>query len=132
MKITADTNLLVRAVVDDDVAQSARAREALAGADLVALTPAALCEFVWVLRRGYGVPHPEIARTIRALLSSDTVAADTAAAQAGLVHLDAGGDFADGVIAHEGRWLGADTFLSFDKQAVRLVRAAGLAAREPG
>jgi predicted nucleic acid-binding protein len=78
MKITADTNVLVRAVVDDDVAQSARAREALAGADLVALTPAALCEFVWVLRRGYGVPYPEIARTLRVLLASDNVAADTA------------------------------------------------------
>ncbi len=29
--------------------------------------------------------------------------------------LDAGGDFADGVIAYEGQWLGADTFVSFDE-----------------
>jgi predicted nucleic-acid-binding protein len=43
--------------------------------------------------------------------------------------LDAGGDFADGVIAHEGNWLGADTFVSFDKKAVRLIEAQGKSAR---
>jgi len=36
------------------------------------------------------------------------------AAEAGLALLEAGGDFADGVIAHEGRWLGAEAFVSFD------------------
>ena len=43
--------------------------------------------------------------------------------------LEAGGDFADGVIAYEGRWLGADCFVSFDKQAVALLAAQGHAAR---
>jgi predicted nucleic-acid-binding protein len=38
------------------------------------------------------------------------------AAEAGLALLDAGGDFADGVIAYEGSWLGADAFVSFDKK----------------
>jgi len=38
--------------------------------------------------------------------------------------LDAGGDFADGVIAHEGAWLGG-TFVSFDRQAVTLLQAQG-------
>jgi len=45
------------------------------------------------------------------------------AAEAGLSLLEAGGDFADGVIAYEGRWLGADTFVSFDKKAVKLTEA---------
>jgi predicted nucleic-acid-binding protein len=40
----------------------------------------------------------------------------------------AGGDFADGVIAFEGQWLGANTFLSFDKKAVKLAKAQGLSA----
>ena len=40
--------------------------------------------------------------------------------------LEAGGDFADGVIAFEGRWLGGDTFVSFDKKAVALLKAQGL------
>ena len=51
------------------------------------------------------------------------------AAEAGLAHLDAGGDFADGVIAFEGASLGADTFVSFDKSAVNLTLAQGMTAR---
>jgi predicted nucleic-acid-binding protein len=43
--------------------------------------------------------------------------------------LDAGGDFADGAIAHEGRWLGAEMFVSFDAKAVELLKAQGVAAR---
>ena len=43
--------------------------------------------------------------------------------------LQAGGDFADGVIAHEARWLGGETFVSFDKRAVRLLNEQGTAAR---
>jgi predicted nucleic-acid-binding protein len=43
--------------------------------------------------------------------------------------LDAGGDFADGVIAYEGRWLGGETFVSFDKKAVEKLSAAGASAR---
>ena len=43
--------------------------------------------------------------------------------------LEAGGDFADGVIAYEGCWLGGETFVSFDKKAVTLLTAAGQSAR---
>jgi hypothetical protein len=53
----------------------------------------------------------------------------SAAAEAGLALLDAGGDFADGVTAHEGGWLGADTFVSFDRKAVTLMEAQGKSAR---
>jgi predicted nucleic-acid-binding protein len=49
--------------------------------------------------------------------------------EAGLSLLDAGGDFADGVIAYEGSWLGANTFVSFDKRSVRLLEAQGGSAR---
>ena len=43
--------------------------------------------------------------------------------------LEAGGDFADGVIAHQGQWLGGDTFVSFDRQAVALLREQGVATQ---
>ena len=43
--------------------------------------------------------------------------------------LEAGGDFADGVIAFEGEWLGADEFVSFDGNAVSVLRSRGTAAR---
>ena len=55
MKITADTNVLVRAVVgDDDPAQSPAAISALREAGKFAVALPALCEWVWVLRREYG------------------------------------------------------------------------------
>ena len=36
-----------------------------------------------------------------------------------------GGDFADGLIAYEGRWLGGETFVSFDEKAVSLIVRQG-------
>ena len=53
----------------------------------------------------------------------------TPIAQAGLDFVARGGDFADGVIAFEGRSLGADSFLSFDRRAVRLIESGGGSAR---
>ncbi len=50
---------------------------------------------------------------------------DRPAVEAGLVVLEAGGDFADGVIAFDGRRLGGWTFASFDRKAVELVAASG-------
>ena len=43
--------------------------------------------------------------------------------------LEAGGDFADGVIAYEGNWLGGEVFVSFDKRAVALLTVQGRPAR---
>jgi predicted nucleic-acid-binding protein len=129
MKITADTNVLVRALTGDDARQSAAARKQLAAAELIALALPALCELSWVLTQGYKIRPAEVADAIRRLLDSANVAVDRAAAEAGLSLMDAGGDFADGVIAHEGGWLGADTFVSFDRKAVTLMAAQGKAAR---
>jgi predicted nucleic-acid-binding protein len=129
VKITADTNLLVRSLVDDDPRQAELARSELQNAEGVALTATALCELVWVLRRGYRLSPAEIAGAMRVLLSGANVLSDEALTEAGLAHLDAGGDFADGVIALNGAWLGADEFVSFDRQAVRLVTSRGGAAR---
>lgn len=51
------------------------------------------------------------------------------AVEAGLLTLAAGGDFADGVIAYEGNWLGGETFVSFDKKAIALLTAQNQSAR---
>jgi predicted nucleic-acid-binding protein len=51
------------------------------------------------------------------------------AVEAGLAMLDAGGDFADGVISNEGNWLGAETFVSFDMEATKLLAAQGGSVR---
>ena len=125
MKIIADTNVLVRAITGDHRQQSKAAEARLAGAEVVAVAIPALCELVWVLSQGYKIPSAEIAESIRRLVDSANVAVDRTAAEAGLAMLAAGGDFADGVIAHEGRWLGADTFVTFDKKAARLIERQG-------
>jgi predicted nucleic-acid-binding protein len=84
---------------------------------------------VWVLSQGYRIPPREVAETIRRLTNGANVVVNRPAAEAGLALLDAGGDFADGVIAYEGSWLGADAFVSFDKKAVKLIEAQGRSAR---
>ena len=129
MKLTADTNVLIRAVVQDDPDQARKASAALAKAQLIAVALPCLCEFVWVLLRLYKFKRAEVAEAVRALLSTASVQVNRPAAEAGLAVLEAGGDFADGVIAHEGQWLGGDTFVSFDKQAVSLLSAQGQPAR---
>jgi predicted nucleic-acid-binding protein len=129
VKITADTNVLVRALTGDDRLQSRLAQALLAKADVVALAVPALCELVWVLSQGYKISSSEIAGAIRRMIDTANVATNRPAVEAGLAILDAGGDFADGIIAYEGRWLGADTFVSFDKKAVKLLREQNVSVR---
>lgn len=129
MKVSVDTNVLVRCAVRDDEAQARVAEKTLKGASLIAVALPTLCEFVWVLRSVYGFADTEIGSAVRALLSSEKVVCDRLAAEAGLALLEAGGDFADGVIAHEGTWLGAETFLSFDKAAVAMLSEQGYVAK---
>jgi predicted nucleic-acid-binding protein len=65
MKITADTNVLVRALVQDDPEQ----------AELVAIPIPVLCELVWVLRRVYRCSSHDCVSAIEALLASSSVVA---------------------------------------------------------
>lgn len=131
MRVAVDTNVLVRAVVRDDAMQARAAAKLLMEAELVAVALPCLCEFVWVLRRVYGFSSADAAAAIRALLDAANTETNRPAAEAGLAVLEAGGDFADGVIAFEGQWLGGETFVSFDKNAIALVKAQGQHARLP-
>lgn len=131
MKITADTNILVRAILGDDPRQAALSQTMLSEAETVAIPVAVFCEFVWVLGRGYRVAASDISAAIRGLISSANVAADRPAIEAGLALLEAGGDFADGAIAHDGAALGGTVFASFDVEAVRRLRAQGREAVIP-
>lgn len=129
MKITADTNVLLRAVVGDDPEQGNRAVDVLERADIVAISLQSLCEFSWVLARAYDVAREDIASAIRRLLDTRNVVVNRPAVEAGIAILDAGGDFADGVIAYDGNWLGGETFVSFDKKAVKLLTDQGHSSR---
>jgi predicted nucleic-acid-binding protein len=129
VKIAVDTNVLVRAAVRDEPEQTTAATRLMGRAKMVAIAVPSLCEFVWVLRSVYRFQSPEIAKAIRTLLAAANVETNRPAIDAGLAVLDAGGDFADGVIAYEGRWLGTETFVSFDKKAVEMLAGLGESAR---
>jgi predicted nucleic-acid-binding protein len=129
MKITVDTNILIRAVIRDDKKQAQVAATLLRDAEIIAVSLPCLCEFVWVLRRLYNFEQQDICAALEALLDAANVAVNRPAVDAGLAVLKAGGDFADGLIAYEGSWLGGDTFVSFDKKAVSLIAKQGQPAR---
>lgn len=128
MKISVDTNVLIRAVLQDDPEQGPAAAKLLSEASLIAISLASLCEFVWVLSRGAKLSTNDVAQSIRDLVMADNVAMNRPAVEAGLAMLEAGGDFADGVIAFEGQWLGGEEFVSFDREAVLLLKQVGQAA----
>jgi predicted nucleic-acid-binding protein len=77
----------------------------------------------------YNFQPADAAAAIRALLATANVKVNRPAVEAGPAVLEAGGDFADGVIAYEGTWLGGETFVSFDKKAVTLLADQGHSAR---
>ncbi|MBW9062686.1 type II toxin-antitoxin system VapC family toxin [Rhizobium herbae] len=121
--------MLLRVFVADYPAQCEVAVEAMEQADIVGVSVQSLCEFVWVLGRNYGTARADIAAAIRRLIDTRNVLVNRPAVEAGLLMLEAGGDFADGVIAFEGRWLGGEKFVSFDREAVKVLAAQGQAAR---
>jgi predicted nucleic-acid-binding protein len=129
VKISVDTNVLARAVLQDDAVQARMATKVLEEASLIAVSLPCLCELVWILLRGAQLPKERVAVAVRALLDTENVVMNRPAVEAGLSILELGGDFADGVIAYEGSWLGGETFVSFDKKAVALLATQGQSAR---
>jgi predicted nucleic-acid-binding protein len=129
MKISVDTNVLARAVLQDDPEQAGAASKLLREATLIAISLPCLCELVWILRQGAKLPKEEVAAAIRDLLEVKAVLLNRPAVEAGLAMLEAGGDFADGIMAYEGKWLGGETFVSFDKQVITLLKKQGQSAR---
>ena len=127
MKISLDTNVLLRLIVGDDEMQQRTAAETLEAAKVVGISAHTLCEFAWVLDRSYRIDRADISAAIRRILDMRNVAANRPTIEAGLAVLDAGGEFADGVIAFDGQWLGGETFVSFDKKAVKLLEQQGTA-----
>ena len=102
MKVTLDVNVLVRLATQDDAAPAARALHLLHHATLIAAPTPALRELVWVLVRGYRYAPAQVAQAVRTLIPVRHVVCHTPAV---LALLEAGGDFADGAMAHEGAML---------------------------
>jgi predicted nucleic-acid-binding protein len=125
MRITPDTNVLLRAILNDDTAQTEKARELLAEAEEVVLTFVALAELDWVLRKQAKWPRETVVEVLQRILSNPNVRYHRWTVDEGLAALEAGADFADGIIAYDGAWQHGETYATFDQKAAAVMQARG-------
>lgn len=129
MRMIVDSNVLIRAAVRDNVRQARTAATFLRDAEVIAVSLTCVCEFVTVLRNVYKFKREDIAAALRTLLDAGNVEVNRPAVEAGMAVLNAGGEFSDGVMAYEGRWLGGETFVSFDRNAFPVAVVLGNKAK---
>lgn len=129
MKIIADTNILVRLLMQDDPMQLVKVIDLLDSAEKIIISIQSFCELVWVLHQSYAVSRQDIAFAIEKILDMPKVLVDRELVNAGLTMLKAGGDFADAVIAKDGHNLGGELFVSFDKKAIKRLVTLGYPAQ---
>ena len=124
-----DTNLLVRALVRDDAAQSAAAEAALAK-EPVFIPVTVMLELEWVLRSRYGFEPDKLslAFTLLCALPNVTVGEAAAVCQAA-ARLAKGWEFADAL--HHALSEGCVDFLSFDDHLVKRAARASPRALPP-
>ena len=115
-----DTNLLVRALVQDDAAQARRAQACLS-AHPVYIPVTVILELEWVLRSRYGFSTKAIADAMEKLaILENAVIGEQAAVVAAAGKMRQGWDFADAL--HHALAAGCDDFATFD---TNLARRAG-------
>lgn len=133
MNVIVDTNILVRFLVGDDEKQSESATRLFRQADEIIIPTPVFCELVWVLLSAYKLESAEVLVQIGKILASRKVVARDDEVEAGLRMMEKGGDFADGVNACCGYLMARSPaiFVSFDRQAVRLLAEQGMAAQRP-
>ena len=121
--IAFDTNLLVRAVVADDLAQVAIVRD-LIMQDRIFISRTVLLETEWVLRTIYKKSRTDMLKFFRALLEIDNTEIENSSAVG--VALDwyaMGADFAD---AMHLAVCGSAVMHTFDKSFCKAAREAGI------
>ena len=115
-----DTNVLVRALVQDDPAQGRRAQTCLS-AQPVYIPVTVMLELEWVLRSRYGFSPKAIADAMEKLaILENAVVGEQAAVVAAARKLRQGWGFADAL--HHALAAGCDDFTTFD---THLARRAG-------
>ena len=128
--LRVDTNVLVRAFVEDGSDQAVRAR-ALLLADRIHIAKTVLLETEWVLRKSYGFRPDEIVTALRTLANARQVQLeDATAVMSALGMAEQGLDFADALHLSSGQDLDA-TFATFDRALLRAAERLGLSVREP-
>jgi predicted nucleic-acid-binding protein len=119
--IGLDTNVLVRYLTQDEPAEARHAtaiiERAVDRGEPVLVSCIVISELVWVLRRAYGIPPPEVLATIEHLLETpqmeledrDLVRKAVADSKAGL------GDFVDSLIGRRHEAQGCSLTATFDQ-----------------
>jgi predicted nucleic-acid-binding protein len=121
--IGLDTNVLLRLFVEDDTAQSDRARRfvgAAAADEPCLVNPVVLAEFAWTLVRTFKKKRLEVARLIEGVLSMDDLEIPyRRAAQGALAAYRSGkADFPDYFLAEINAELGCVATATFDLAAL--------------
>lgn len=122
--IGLDTNVLVRYIMQDDVAQAARAArviEALTVDEPGLVTLVSVVELVWVLESCYDLDRSQVVSAIEALLRTKELLVERAEIIWRAVRAFGSGhaDFADCLIERSGAALGCERMLTFDRAAAR-------------
>jgi predicted nucleic-acid-binding protein len=129
--IRIDTNILIRAFVNDDPEQFARAGALLAGDRTIFVTKTVLLESEWVLRSRYGFDPRRVTGVFRSLLGLPNVRVEAPEEVAtALALVDEGLDFADALHVASAADI-APEFLTFDRALLRAAERLGLSVREP-
>jgi predicted nucleic-acid-binding protein len=126
--LRVDTNVLVRAFVEDGSAQAVRARAILAE-DQVYIAKTVLLETEWVLRTRYRYRPHEVVSAFKTLANARQVQLeDPTAVMSALALADQGLDFADALHLSSGK---DGAFVTFDRDLLRAAERLGFAVREP-
>ena len=127
-----DTNVLVRFLVRDDLAQFEKARnlihQEVSAGNRVVINQLVLLETEWVLRSRYSLTKKQMMETISALLDAPDVQFEDepAVEEALYVWRDSRADFADCLISARNRRLGCRATASFDAKAAKLPGLMGI------
>jgi predicted nucleic-acid-binding protein len=112
-----DTNVLVRALVRDDAAQSARA-ESLIGEQAFYVPVTVMLELEWVLRSRYAFSPKRVAQALEMIASlGNATVGEREAVLAAAARVARGWDFADAL--HHALSEGCDDFVTLDADLAR-------------
>jgi predicted nucleic-acid-binding protein len=126
-----DTNVMVRFLVRDDLAQFEKARnlihQEVSAGNRVVINQLVLLETEWVLRSRYSLTKQQMMETISALLDAPDVQFEDepAVEEALYVWRDSRADFADCLVGARNRRLGCRATASFDAKAAKLAGFMG-------
>ena len=129
-----DTNILVRFLVEDDVAQLAAAkkliRKCVQTGEVLYVPVTVALELEWVLRSNFGFAKPDVVNTLSQLLSSVELTFESEAALEVALGLYSQGaaDFSDCLHVALAAVVGQQPLWTFDKAASKLAGARLLAA----